>query len=271
MPIPSAVTDINQVEEPYRDLYKDKGGVYVLDASPTEVEVEGATRIYGVEDIGTMKATMSRQQAEMAKLRNMSSEFEGIDPKAVKKQLEEYEMLKNSSLSVEEKAKEMAQSQVEQMAGKFQEKESQWQAQLKNTESSLERLVIDNALQTAILEAGGNAQTVKLLTPHLKERVRMVRNGDSYSYEVVDPNTGGPAIGDSNGAPMTLKQLVETASQDETYAMAFPSSGKSGGGTRQSGAQGGGGFPKSRSKFTAEQRSSYLEKNGWESWMSLNP
>lgn len=269
MPLKSAVTDINEVEESQRGFYKEQNGIYVLDAEPVEVEVGGTKRKFGVDDVGTLNATMARQQARIAELQQTMQRYEGIDPGKVKQAFDELETLRSENASVEEKARAMAKSQMDQMAGKFEEQTSAWQNQLKTAESALERALIDNELSKAIISAGGDENTVALLTPHLKERIRMNKNGSEYGYEVVDPMTGGPAVGDATGAPMTIKQLVESSKDHATFALAFPSSGKSGGGTKSSGAHSGNRFPQNRSKFTSEQRSEYLEKHGWEKWVKL--
>jgi hypothetical protein len=57
---------------------------------------------------------------------------------------------------------------------------------------------------------------------------------------VVD-GKGNPRIGDAQGNPMTIKQLVDELKQDPDFARNFEGSGSSGGGAPRSNAGGGGG------------------------------
>jgi hypothetical protein len=96
----------------------------------------------------------------------------------------------------------------------------------------------------AIAEYEGS---VDLLLPHVLQqtRMRMTDNG-SFIAEVVD-REGSPRIGDSQGNPMTIPQLVEEMKSSDSFARAFNSSGATGSGATNNTSQNTGGTGRSRS------------------------
>ena len=64
----------------------------------------------------------------------------------------------------------------------------------------------------------------------------------TYIAEVLDKD-GNPAIGDAQGNPQTIPQLVAQMKGDDAYAAAFDGTGQSGTGAGGPDGEGGGGKP----------------------------
>lgn len=94
---------------------------------------------------------------------------------------------------------------------------------------TLKEHLIDNQLLTAIGEHKGNA---KLLLPHLKGRMDVIKDEQSGKYVAVvkKPDGDGYEVG-SDGGYLPAAKLVERFKADKDFAGCFEGTQKSGGGT----------------------------------------
>lgn len=92
---------------------------------------------------------------------------------------------------------------------------------------SLDRYLVDSEATSALAELKGSP---KLLLPHVRTHVKVMKEGDGYVARVVDKD-GDPRV-NSQGLPLTIKDLVGEMKKSPDYAMAFEASGNSGGGKR---------------------------------------
>jgi hypothetical protein len=92
----------------------------------------------------------------------------------------------------------------------------------------LERHLIGDVSKSALVKAEGSE---KLLMPVIRDRVKVVEDGEDYTVRVVDTE-GSPRIDAKTGTFMTINALVEELKTDPEYAQAFKSTAVSGSGVR---------------------------------------
>lgn len=102
--------------------------------------------------------------------------------------------------------------------------------QVGKMKGTLEKYLIENAAVTALSAEKGNST---LLLPHIKSRVKVVADGDNFVVRVVD--AAGDARSDGKGGWLGVADLVKEMRGDKTYAMAFESDTKGGGGANPAG------------------------------------
>ena len=269
MTMKAVVTDINTIDESLRGEYKESDGKYILDVEAVETTTStGTTARYALEDVNGMKTALQRERTAARAAQEVAAQFKDLDVTTVRFSLAELKLLKEQGGDLEERATALSQSKIDQLVVNH---ESAIQASKGTTDkyrSKIDDLMIDQTLASTIRLNGGDEGTVKLLMPHLKQHVSVREAGDNFITEVVDQVTREPRIGDAQGSPMSLSQLVVEFRDNDTYASAFPGSGKSGGGSKTSGKRGSG-FPGKRSEYSAAQRSDFIEKNGALGWLSL--
>lgn len=89
---------------------------------------------------------------------------------------------------------------------------------------SLEKYLRDNTARQALAEHKASAD---LLMPHIRDRVKVVEDGDDYAVRVVD---SGGNIRYDGADPMGIEALVVEMKGQDTFKSAFPSESKGGSG-----------------------------------------
>lgn len=164
--------------------------------------------------------------------------YEGLDPA-------EFQRLKTAADDAE-RAKATA-------AGDFKSLETQlvqkYEASLKTVES--EKVEMQRAMEVHLIDAAAaselarHSDTPRLLMPHVRAMMKVVKEEGQFVSRIVDPITGAVRIGKGQGTtPMTLGELVEEMRANPEFAPAFRGTGSSGGGASKSAASGGGAGPK---------------------------
>ena len=107
---------------------------------------------------------------------------------------------------------------------------------------AMESHLIDAA---AANELARHSDTPRLLMPHVRAMMKVVKEEGQFVSRIVDPATGTVRIGKGQGTtPMTLSELIDEMRSNPEYAPAFRGTGSSGGGASKSVASGGGGGSK---------------------------
>lgn len=267
----AVVEDIESVDESLRPYYKEDGGRYVLDVEPVEIRGEnGSSSYYALEDVHGLRTAVQRERANARKYQEQAGKYGDLDPETARAALDELETLRSESGDLQSKAQQLAESKVEQMSKKHQSELQKVSSRADAYRNQLENVMIDQALASAIRSQGGDEGTVELLMPHMRRAVKLHEDGERFVAEVIDPSTGQQRIGDSMGSPMSLEQLVSEYKSNDRYAIAFPGTGKSGGGTPSSGKRGGGLPAKSKkSDYSPSERSDFIEQNGALAWLKI--
>lgn len=230
MALPAIIdaASFNSLPDLIKSEYKQDGESYRLDVTPV--------RGFGLEDVSGLKSALEKERAAARDAQSQLKAFDGLDVKAAREALKTIQE-QSGKPGVEELAQQIAKTQIEQMASKFNEEKQGLETNLNSIRTQLQDKLVKSAALEALQQHGGNA---KLLLPHLESAVRM-RQDDSGKFiaEVIDPATGHARVGDSQGNPMTIPQLVESYKANPDFAAAFAGTGATG-----SGSTGASGFSK---------------------------
>lgn len=267
MPLNPVVEDINEVEETLRPYYKETEKGFILDVQ----ESNG----YALENVQGLRSALSKERGRAQEFEKRSSQFSELgdmSPAEIKQALEELNTLKqlDPSKEADKIAEQKLKSFQEQMTKKHQTEVGTVKQSADRYKNQLQSLLIDDAAKNAILAAGGNDKTIAYMLPTVKASLSLRETENGFMTQVIDSN-GHPQIGDSNGNPMTVTQLVEQLKSQELWSGAFPGRQRSGGG-KQSDATGG--TPTSgikRSEMTNSEKASFIATNGREAYFKLKP
>lgn len=201
--------------------YRQEGDFFVLD---TEA-VDG----WNVEDLTGLKNALSAKTTELntakSKLKAFVVDGVEIDPTEAATAIAKVKEF--ATLDPKKAAEAQVKQALEQQQNQFNAQMAAKDTEAKNLMGQLETVMIDNAATQALAAKGGN---IKLLLPHVKSNVKLVKNESGFSVEVVDHN-GNPRIHVASGktSNMTLEQLIEEMASTDDYSSAFDSKAKSGG------------------------------------------
>jgi hypothetical protein len=225
MGLPLTVETLDSVPEAARSFYVQKeGGKFALDAE-------------GIEDPTPLKTALQKERAEREKAERNASKYKDIDPEKYQQMLTaeqerqqrsheekgEWTKLKDQLLQQHDNEKKQI---TDRHTADLTAAEQKQQAMLR----SLEQSMIEADATLAISAVDGNPT---LLLPHIKARTRLIEEQGRFVARVVD-DKGNVRIGDSNGNPMTIKQLVDELRADKNFGGAFAGDKARGTGARPS-------------------------------------
>jgi len=187
-----------------------------------------------VENVDGLKVTVTKLRNELATAQTSIATFKGIeDPEKAILALSKYDEIEN--WDGDARVKETVAAQIATVTKKHSESIDKIQVQLTLAETQLKNSLVISSATQAIQEADGN---VRLMMPHVMNRVNMEKTSDGkYIAQVLD-EAGQPAIGDGQGNPMTIPQLVGEMKQDEAFAAGFDGTGSTGSGASKVNADG---------------------------------
>jgi hypothetical protein len=210
------IDDINKVPEHFRGAYKQEGDKYVLNAEFKGFyeAIDGLGSALGKERKAKKEPDLTPvlTQFGVDSLEALQEKITGLETTVadVKSGKVNWEKMKADLEKAHQKA-------LETEAGKT-----------KKMEGSLHRYLVESAAVNAISEAKGVSD---LLLPHIRDRVKVVMDGDDYVVRVVDK--AGDPRGDGKGGFMGVKELVAEMKADKTFGRAFESDAPAGGGSQQ--------------------------------------
>ena len=204
--------------------YRPESDFFVLD---TEA-VDG----WNVEDVNGLKNALSTKTTELRQATTKLNAFkvDGVDLDPTEAVTAIQKVKEFASIDPKEMAKEQVKAALQQQQDQFNKQIEMKDSEVKSLTTHLETVMIDNAATQALAAKGGN---IKLLLPHVKSSVKLVKGENGFNVEVVDHN-GNPRIHVASGktSNMTLEQLIDEMSAAEDYGSAFNSPAKSGGGSQ---------------------------------------
>lgn len=229
MSLKAIVDDVSGVPEAVRSFYTKIEGDDAGDlAGKFRLTVEGAHG-YGLDNVETLKSALSAEREAKRSADAKLKDFDGLDAKAARDAIAKIAKIGNLDPKVE--ADRIAGEKVEAIKAQLLEAHTADIKKLTDREGTLtgelKRILIDNAALTALTAAKGNPA---LLTRVVTDRLRLTEKDGKFGVEVVDGN-GNPRIKDAKGAPMSVEDLVAELRADKTYAVAFESNVKGGGGS----------------------------------------
>ena len=205
--------ELGELSEGIRQFYEEKNGEYILSVD-------------GVEDTSGLKTALNKERENNKELAKMARGWEalGKTPEEIKALVESMEEKKRHEL---EKAGEY-EKLIAQVNEKHNKTLEEKQKEIELMSRTLESHLIDANAIAAISEAGGNS---KLLLPHVKDRVRVVKNeSGQYEVNVLSKDKSTPLV-NSEGKPINIKDFVSQMRDDEVFSMAFKASSGTGSGT----------------------------------------
>lgn len=182
-----------------------------------------------VENVTGLKNALSQTRTERDTAMSKLKAFEGLDPVVAREALTKVEEI--GRMTPNDKVEAQIKAQKDQLQKIHSEEIGKHTKHNELLTTQLTKLLVDNAAMDALTRA--KAKTA-LLMPHITSQVRTRMTEDGrFLVEVID-KSGNVRVGDSNGNPMTIPQLVDEMAKDDLYAAAFPGTGQSG--TGQSGS-----------------------------------
>jgi len=216
----------DEVPEALREYYVEKDGKFMLDAE-------------GVEDVTGLKTALGKERTDRRAAEAALKTYQeavGTDPVKAKEGLTRLAELSNfdPTKEAEKIAETKMRTREAQLIEKHQQALNDVTSKSARVMKQLQKVLVDNAALTAITEAKGAPE---LLLPIVRDKVRLREDGEQFFVEVLDAQ-GNPRIGDTQGSPMTIPQLIAELKASPTYGRAFEPSGASGSGAPASGGAG---------------------------------
>jgi hypothetical protein len=208
----------SDLPEGLRAHAKQEGDRWVVSSLPEGWEVGDTV---GLRKFLSEERTM-RKTAEKA-----LQAYEGIDDAAAAR--EALQQLKAGALKGSKEIDEFRKSLETKVAADLAKKD----AMAHGLTKQLTELMVDNAAQKAIAEAGGN---LKLLLPIVKAAVKAETTPDGRLAVSVVDDSGKELVSKAAGAtsPMSINEYVHTLREQAEYKVAFAGSGTGGSGSTSS-------------------------------------
>jgi hypothetical protein len=210
---------------------------------------------FELENTTALKSALGKERSNAQQASKALKAYEGLDPEEARTAMNK--LAEYADFDPEKKVEEAMKARETQLLKKHETVLSSLQDEKTILMQQLEQNLVTSAATKAIAE---NEGAVDLLLPHVLQqtRMRMTDNG-SFIAEVVD-REGSPRIGDSQGNPMTIPQLVEEMKSSDAFARAFNSSGATGSGaTNNAAPKGGTGRGRSISRHDQEALNANIE------------
>lgn len=188
------------------------------------------TRTYTDDDIGGLKAKNAEVIQANKALRDKLKAFEGLDPDEVRAAIQA------KAHAEEEQARRAGEfDKLKDKLVKAHESERQtWTGRYERMRARAYDRDVVAAGRAALAPVVVTPESVDLLLPHLKQRVKMVEDEQGDFAVVVTDERGDPAIKGPKGDPMSIADLVDEMAKDKRFALAFKGMGAKGSGTTTS-------------------------------------
>ena len=248
MALKAVVESLDEVPEAVREMYKQDGDAYRLEVEGVEFE----------DEVAGLKTALEREREERKKL---AKALKG-KPDLTAEDAEELERLRQERAEAERKKLE-AEGKWEELRTKLQkeydEKVQAKAAEVKERDSYIERLVVDNELRRALTEIGVHKDYLEAVEAMMKLRGPRVQKGED-GYRGVFPD-------ELHGDKPITEYVQEWAKTDQAQRF-IEASGATGGGASGRGA-GGAGKTKAFKDMSEQERMDYIDEHGLEKYKAL--
>lgn len=260
MALKAQVEDIESIPEGIRDHYTRDG-----ESGPYTLSVEGSDG-WALENVGALKRSLSQAKEERREAKERLDRI-GDVPADVQERLSRLAELEK--LDPEKLADEKVKAHERALVAKHQELMGHKDEEITFLASQVSKhLVYDEAMR-ALLEEKGSPE---LLLPLIEARTRVRRENGRFIAEVLD-EAGNPRIGDAQGNPLSIAQLVSEMKADPRFGRAFDGTDAAGSGASGSSTKNGGGAagqPKHRGDFAnAGAKAAWVGEHGLEAFKKL--
>lgn len=190
------------------------------------------------DQLSGLKAKADELLSETKRAKQQLKDFEGFNPAEFKKLKEAADQAERDRATAAGDFKALEQ----QLVSKYESSLKAADTEKADMQRAMESHLIDAA---AANELARHSDTPRLLMPHVRAMMKVVKEEGQFVSRIVDPATGTVRIGKGQGTtPMTLSELIDEMRSNPEYAPAFRGTGSSGGGASKSVASGGGGGSK---------------------------
>ena len=218
MALKAVLESLDGISEELQKEYKEVDGKFILD-----VEAAGGLEL---EDVGKLRTALGKERANVKNLTAQIKKFDGIDLDEAKEALSKVQELKD--MDPEKKVQEGIKAREKQLRQQHEKEIKAAQDENVSLTKQLEQHLIKAAATKAIAAQEGS---VDLLLPHVISFTKMRKNDQgNFIVEVVDAE-GNARVGDSEGNPMTIPQLVDEMKASDAFAPAFKGTGSTGTGS----------------------------------------
>ena len=191
-------------------------------------------------EINKLTRALEKERGEHGATKSKLHAYDGRDAAAAREAVEKVAQMAN--WSPEDKVRAQVESVKAQMLAAHTAELGKTKSEAESYYKELDRVVRENALRQALIEAGAEETGIDLLLPAVLKTTKMDRLDDGR-FVVRALNDDGYERFDDKGAPISLKAHAEGFRAK--YALAFKGSGASGGGagggSSGSGGRGGSG------------------------------
>ena len=176
-----------------------------------------------LSDTSALKSALSKERSAAQDAAKRLKAFEGLDAQAARDALSKVQEI--AEFNPEQKVEEAIKAREKQIFAKHASEIDV----VKNESNALRTQLSDTLVTSAAAKAIANSKgSVDLLLPHVLRNTRMRQNdAGQFVVEVIDGD-GNQRIGDAQGNPMTIPQLVDEMRASETFSRAFEASGAAG-------------------------------------------
>lgn len=207
------------LDDGLKEHYRKEGDVFLLDGE----SVDGLV----IENVTALKKTVGTLRREKETAEKALKKYEGIDdPEKARTALSKYEEIAN--WDGDKKNKESQEALKRELGIQHKKEVDKLSEEKVALENQLRSALVETKIVDALQKEGGN---VELLSPHVQKQVQMKHTDNGYIPEVIDEQ-GNPRIGDAEGNPMKILELVREMKSQPVFAPAFTGSESTGSGKR---------------------------------------
>jgi hypothetical protein len=189
-------------------------------------------------EVSGLKKNKDQLLQDLAKAKSDLKNYEGIDPAKYAELVKAQEEAERAALEgkgqwqvLEQQLKDQAAQREKQLLDKHEQEKKGYEDRVKSLSGALEAKLVDAEVIAALSK---HTKAVDLMMPHVKSRVKVFDEDGNFVAKVVDEK-GNPRIGDAQGTPMTLDQLVEELKASDAYKRAFDANPAGGSGASNGG------------------------------------
>jgi hypothetical protein len=228
------IARLEDVAEPLRELYEAKDNGFVL-----KVEGDAGDVFPG------LTTNYKSLEQEKKRLAEQLKTYDGLDPAKARQLIADAEKLEQEKL----KAQGDWEAREKQLQEKFAAEKAALEQRIGTLTQGLHQSLIEAQATAAIAQHKG---VPELLLPHVLRQMRVQEKDGKFFPEVIDQN-GNPRVANSQGAPVTVADLVASMKADPIYGRAFEASQIGGSGAEQTNGGGGTANTKTRSEIDQMQ------------------
>jgi hypothetical protein len=253
MPFEQTVDSLESVAEDARPFYR-KGA-------------DGKFNLITADSIEKLETSLGRTKTERDEAKKAAAAVKGWEslgktPEEIQQLLQERADAETANAEKKGEWEKLKQ----QMADNHAKELDTFKSREGKLKGSLEKHLIDAAATAAIAELKG---VPTLLLPHIRDRVKVEEKDDDFVVTVLAADRKTPQLNDKN-EPMTIKELVASMREDDTFGRAFEGSGHSGGGGAGGGGGSGGGSTGLRkSQMSIKEKTAFMTEHGHEAYRAL--